>query len=235
MRRVTAGVGRLSCHNPTHSLGFAYATFLPQVSHAANLHLTKLSVAEKQKLLEARGLPRKDILTSSAAYVGSDACKSCHSAEYETWVIGPHAAAHATLEAQGAAQNDTCLQCHTTGFGRGGFSRAAASAGDDLARVGCESCHGPGSEHVGPDAKRVGTIVSLTDKCDSCVILQICGSCHDEANDPGFEFNIEAKIEAQRHGTIEPAASRGLQKDAAAPNAASHDLTRLVHAFGRGG
>ena len=113
--------------------------------------------------------------------------------------------------------NDTCLQCHTTGFGRGGFSQASAGAGDDLARVGCESCHGPGSEHVGENAARVGTILSLTDKCDSCVILQICGSCHDEANDPGFEFNVEAKIEAQRHGTIEPAATRGLQKGRGAP------------------
>ena len=59
---------------------------------------------------------------------------------------------------------------------------------------------------VKPDAARVGTIVSLTDKCDSCVILQICGTCHDQANDPGFEFEVEKKIEAQKHGTKPPAA-----------------------------
>jgi hypothetical protein len=40
------------------------------------------------------------------------------------------------------------------------------------------------------------------------VILQICGGCHDEANDPGFEFRVEEKIEAQRHGTIEPSSTR---------------------------
>jgi hypothetical protein len=67
------------------------------------------------------------------------------------------------------------------------------------------------------------------------VILQICGSCHDEANDPGFEFNVEAKIEAQRHGTIEPAATRGLQKDAATLDPRGRDLARLFHAFGGGG
>ncbi len=220
-----------TCHNPTHSLGFEYAKFLPNVSHAANLHLTGLSVEEKRKLLEERGLPRDDLLGGDATYVGSDACKSCHSAEFETWVLGPHARAHATLETAGEASNDTCLQCHTTGFGRGGFSQATAAAGDDLARVGCESCHGPGSEHVGETARRVGTILSLTDKCDSCVILQICGSCHDEANDPGFEFNIEAKIEAQRHGTIEPAATRGLQQDAASPSARGGDVARLLDAL----
>jgi hypothetical protein len=35
------------------------------------------------------------------------------------------------------------------------------------------------------------------------VILQICGSCHDDANDPGFEFAVQDKIDRQRHGTIE--------------------------------
>ena len=60
-----------------------------------------------------------------------------------------------------------------------------------------------------PDAPRIGTIVSLTDKCGSCVILQICGTCHDDVNDPGFEFEVEKKIEAQKHGTIVPSATRG--------------------------
>jgi hypothetical protein len=52
---------------------------------------------------------------------------------------------------------------------------------------------------VGPEAPKRGTIVSLSDKCDSCVVLQICGSCHDDANDPGFEFEVVDKIERQRH------------------------------------
>ena len=66
-----------------------------------------------------------------------------------------------------------------------------------------------------PDAPRIGTIVSLTDKCGSCVILQICGTCHDDANDPGFEFEVEKKIEAQKHGTIVPSATRGSEPAAA--------------------
>jgi hypothetical protein len=69
-----------------------------------------------------------------------------------------------------------------------------------LAGVGCESCHGPGGDHVGEGARRQGTIVKLSDKCGSCVILQVCGSCHDDANDPGFEFEVKAKIIHQRHG-----------------------------------
>ena len=76
--------------------------------------------------------------------------------------------------------------------------------------MGCESCHGPGGNHIAPSAKKLGTIVSLQDKCDSCAILQICGSCHDEANDPGFEFEVEEKIELQRHGTIEAGTGKPL-------------------------
>ena len=60
--------------------------------------------------------------------------------------------------------------------------------------------------------------MSLGDKCDSCVIMQICGSCHDEANDPGFEFEVIEKIEAQRHGTIEPGTGKPKAKGAAIPD-----------------
>ncbi len=121
-----------------------------------------------------------------------------------------------TLSKAGESSNADCLTCHTTAYGRpGGFPAAeAAESHADLARVGCESCHGPGSEHVKDGSDRIGSIVSLADKCDSCVILQICGGCHDDANDPGFEFEVLDKIEAQRHGTIEPGTGEPKQPSA---------------------
>ena len=195
-----------TCHNPTHSLGFDYATFHPRVSHA---RIAGLSNAERAALVEGGG-PARELLPTSADYVGSQACQSCHQAEFETWSASPHGHAVATLEEAGKAQDADCLACHTTAYGKpGGFPEGARpDAHADLARVGCESCHGPGGDHVGADAKRVGTILSLGDKCDSCVILKVCGSCHDDANDPGFEFEVEQRIEDQRHGTIESAATR---------------------------
>jgi hypothetical protein len=144
--------------------------------------------------------------------VGSDACQSCHAAEYETWAKSPHARAIDSLRSGGKAGEAECLRCHTTAYGKaGGFpENGDVAAHDDLARVGCESCHGPGGQHVGEDARRIGTIVSLGDKCDSCVILQICGSCHDEANDADFEFSVQEHIDRQRHGTIEPGTGKPL-------------------------
>lgn len=195
----------VTCHDAKHSLGFAYSTFLPKVSHAANAGLLALPASEKRARIAALG-ERRPALFPDADFVGSAVCATCHEAEHATWATSPHGRALASLEAKGKAQDGDCLRCHTTGYDKpGGFPvGGTAAAHRALASVGCESCHGPGGDHVAEGARRAGTIVSLGDKCDSCVILQICGGCHDDANDPGFEYEVKRKIDAQRHGTIEP-------------------------------
>ncbi len=86
------------------------------------------------------------------AYVGSKACKTCHQGEkngkvFETWMNSKHASALARLDsAKGETKDPKCLKCHTTGYGVGGFGAEGMEA-LDLAGVGCESCHGPGSEY----------------------------------------------------------------------------------------
>jgi peroxiredoxin/nitrate/TMAO reductase-like tetraheme cytochrome c subunit len=205
-----------TCHDPTHSLGFEYASFLPRISHAANAAILKLPPDQKRERLAALGARRKDVLPTNAVYVGSEACRGCHAPEHETWSRSPHAQAVETLAAVHKQGNPDCLRCHTTGFGRpGGFpEKASPTQHPDLAAVGCESCHGPGGDHIAEGAAKIGSIVSLGDKCDSCVILQICGACHDEANDPGFEFEVKEKIEKQRHGTLEPGTGKPKGKTA---------------------
>ncbi len=226
-----------TCHNPTHSLGFDYASFSERVSHD---RIAGLSNAERAELI-AGGGPARDLLPTSADYVGSDACQSCHVKEFEVWESGPHGHAVATLEKAGKADDAECLACHTTAYDKPGGFPAGAPVADhpDLARVGCESCHGPGGDHVGENVKRVGTILSLGDKCDSCVILKVCGTCHDDANDPGFEFEVEQRIEAQRHGTTPSAATRAgqsafrpiEQSDPGRSSRQPSDLERLRSAF----
>jgi peroxiredoxin len=231
----------VKCHDTKHSLGFDYPTFSERISHAKNAEILALPADERQKILEARGavradLLRADLLPSKAAHVGSEACQSCHQAEYDTWAAGPHASAVTTLAGKGKQADADCLRCHTTGFGKdGGFPAGADVAShEDLARVGCESCHGPGGEHVAEGATRLGTIVSLGDKCDSCVILQICGGCHDDANDPGFEFEVLEKIEKIRHGTIEAGTGKPLDGSQSTTRREGHSETmprQLARAF----
>jgi hypothetical protein len=205
----------LACHDRKHSLGFEYASFLPRISHAANASFAALPSAEKRRHREEGRRRREALLPTRAAYVGSEACKSCHASEHARWASHPHASAFVTLERKAKAGEGACRTCHTTGYGKGGFPEGASPAQHPaLLGVGCESCHGPGGDHVGEAAPKRGSIVSLADKCDSCVILQVCGSCHDEANDPGFEYEVKRKIEAQRHsdrplGTAAGGASGG--------------------------
>jgi peroxiredoxin len=189
----------LKCHDPEHSLGFDYATFLPKVSHAM---IALQSDAERARRIANREKPR-DLLPTTSAYAGSEACKTCHAKEYDIWLRSGHAHAVDTLEKEKKAGDAKCITCHVTGHGRPGGFPAGARAADhqDLARVGCESCHGPGADHVAAGGKQPAGVIRLADKCDSCVILQICGSCHDDANDPGFRFEVERKIEIIRHST----------------------------------
>ncbi|MEZ4291481.1 MAG: cytochrome c family protein [Myxococcota bacterium] len=199
-----------TCHNPTHSLGFDYAN-LPS-PHLLRPH----RVAPGRRACEAARVGRGPNRSCRRPRTAGprDACQSCHPAEFETWQASPHARAVATLEAKGKAADADCLRCHTTAWDKpGGFPAGADVASHaDLARVGCESCHGPGGAQVGDTTRKVGTILSLGDKCDSCVIPKVRGSCHDAANDPGFEFEVEARIEAQRHGTTPSAATRAQQE-----------------------
>jgi peroxiredoxin len=186
----------LECHNPEHSLRFSFAERLPLVSHAANTQLTSLSFEERKQLLAKRD-KRQRQLFDEGDYAGSAACQSCHVKEHELWAGSGHARAFATLQNAREHGKADCQKCHTTGFGEPtGFPKG----GKAFENVGCESCHGPGKAHVASAGKAPGTILALTDKCDDCVILQICGSCHDDANDPGFEFELEEKLAKIRHG-----------------------------------
>ena len=91
--------------------------------------------------------------------------------------------------------SEACASCHASEHAKW-QQHAHAKASPE---VGCETCHGGGADHVAEGAVRKGTIMSLADKCGSCAITQLCGSCHTEEKEPGFGFAIREKIEHQRH------------------------------------
>jgi hypothetical protein len=105
---------------------------------------------------------------SDYTYVGTKKCKSCHLDVHKSWektkmgtafeTLKPGHAREAKLSFGFDADKDytadaTCLPCHTTGFGKpGGYEipadKRAARKMKARQGVGCESCHGPGSEYV---------------------------------------------------------------------------------------
>ncbi len=98
-------------------------------------------------------------------------CQRCHSSHYNDWIGTHHSRALETLKAIGQGTNPACLGCHTVGYGEAGGFVDEASTGH-LAGVQCESCHGPGREHVNnvdDSSKRPPTSI------DSAV----CGRCHN--------------------------------------------------------
>jgi len=117
----------------------------------------------------------------TAAYVGAAVCKNCHSEKHADWAETGHAEALEALQRIGQASNPECLPCHTVGFGQpSGFVSEGTTP--ELAGVQCESCHGPGSEHVaagGDESKIIHGAEVLK--------AEVCGRCHTGAHQPTFE------------------------------------------------
>jgi len=112
-------------------------------------------------------------------YVGSEACRLCHTRIHDDWEDTLHAEALETLEAIGQDEGTSCLACHTVGYGEpGGFVDRATT--NDLAGVGCESCHGPGKDHIQNVSDE-----SLRPPKD--ISAELCGRCHEGVHHPNFE------------------------------------------------
>lgn len=109
-------------------------------------------------------------------YASALACQQCHEQEYLQWSATRHAFAYQTLLKKERYFNVGCVSCHTTGFGYPtGFQ--IADQDSTLKGVQCETCHGPGKQHVGNPKKsniRSGADTSL------------CLECHDTKHSPGF-------------------------------------------------
>lgn len=85
--------------------------------------------------------------SSKRVYVSEETCKKCHKGQAETHNNSAHAKSFETLSLLGEDKNPKCLVCHTTGYGQpGGFEDIKSTP--SLAAVGCQACHGPGSEHI---------------------------------------------------------------------------------------
>ena len=94
-----------------------------------------------------RGDEVPGVKSRAASYVGSQACTSCHPKAAAVWEKSGHAHAFATLKKKDSEMDPNCVACHTIGFGQpSGYQRKFE--GTKLADVGCESCHGPGQQHV---------------------------------------------------------------------------------------
>ncbi len=165
-------------------------------------------------------------------FAGSDRCAKCHDTAHKIWEHTPHAHAYQTLvdsKKPSLREYDAeCIVCHVVGFGyTGGFTGFAGLDPDkdkekfkrqqSLMNVGCESCHGPCSEHarmpedpkwrklinpfkfdadVAEKAKKGDAAAVLAEKKRISNLDRFCQNCHDTDNDVHWDFNLNwPKIE----------------------------------------
>jgi DmsE family decaheme c-type cytochrome len=115
----------------------------------------------------------------SAAYAGSESCKTCHEEVYKSWEKGPHW--KQTLKEGGIAKHG-CEDCHGAGAAHVAdpadtstlFLFGKASAKDINTR--CETCHASGPQQH----KAINSLHRQADV--SCV------SCHSSHHSEGREF-----------------------------------------------
>lgn len=100
----------------------------------------------------------RDTPTSSLSYMGVASCQSCHSSErsgnaVDVWIRSRHALAYHSMRKElstrpatrsAASDSASCYHCHTT---LGHPPSTVAEVRIVAEGVGCERCHGPGSEY----------------------------------------------------------------------------------------
>jgi hypothetical protein len=159
---------------------------------AQNQSLVGLYKNYQRLVKEARLLENhpKFPLPHNLQYVGSKSCKLCHDYEYNKWLTSPpvilpgvapakgrHANAMLTLVNVNSDYDPECVICHVIGMDyQTGFITSAKTP--QLEDVGCENCHGPGSEHV----RSLGAIRTTGPK-------STCADCHTAEHSADYLAN----------------------------------------------
>jgi hypothetical protein len=112
-------------------------------------------------------------------YVGVETCGRCHAEALAWWRTTLHARAYRTLQDLHKEYNLSCVGCHVTGYNEPGGSTVAHVG--PLQDVGCESCHGPGSQHV---TDPTGAAVNVRRDVPEAV----CVRCHNPEHSDRFHY-----------------------------------------------
>jgi hypothetical protein len=176
------------------------------------LLLSAISAAQEKPATEEKAAPEESKAAPEKIahkYVGVTKCKVCHSMassgnQYKIWSESKHAKAYETLATPAAdsigktrdvekpQESAKCLVCHVTGYEAPASAKAATFKQDE--GVGCEVCHGPGSDYM--------PMKVMKDKEAAIAAgLQIpteetCVNCHNEKS-PTYKKFVFAEFEKQ--------------------------------------
>lgn len=159
---------------------------LPKDDSLVKLYEDYQQIVKDRNLLEKH--PRF-ALPNGLKYTGSESCSSsdCHAYEYTEWMDNIHASAYVTLEEVGSQYDPECVVCHVIGmdYESGFISEQQTPL---LKDVGCENCHGPGSEHNEKPHEVKTTEPKMT-----------CIQCHTPEHSGDYAGNEEEKLQEIKH------------------------------------
>lgn len=153
-----------------------------------------------------------EAIAKRAGYVGTLGCK-CHKSNIDDWNKTVHGHALDSLKLEGRNQkirdiltkhkldenkdystDKKCVSCHTTGYDeRGGYDLDDPE--EDLVGVGCEMCHGPGSEyrviHKENELFKRSETMAAGELYPEKDPKGVCGKCHYNKEAPTFDPNVK--------------------------------------------
>ncbi len=170
---------------------------------------------ENWSYLEPLPLPRPND-AMQPRYTGSLACARCHGGpekgyQFSKWRSSPHANAYATLATPRAREiareagldteplvSEACLKCHATAYHdvAGGVEPAYTL----FEGVGCEACHGAGSDYSPEAVMRDKPAAALAGL--KTITRETCLHCHAQAH--GKPFDCDAAWQKILHPTKPP-------------------------------
>lgn len=131
-------------------------------------------------------------------------CGNCHVGQQADWSRTKHSTAWGDLQASGFAQS-TCEGCHSVNsrgnqpFAHVGYDSVKSAVYHD---VQCESCHGPGFEHVkNPTVVANRPIPSINVDTAAALTNSSCGACHSDTG-PARHHSYLKEWLASRHGQL---------------------------------
>lgn len=152
--------------------------------------------------------------------IGAPKCKSCHKKktgnQWQLWLDSAHAKAFETLATDESKKiatdmglgdpqkEEACLKCHVTQafLGRDVPINAKGKYADSEG-VGCEACHGPGSDYKkkkimkDPEAALANGLVMEKNEAH-------CAQCHNEESPTFKGFDFEARWAEIDHPVVIP-------------------------------
>ncbi len=166
---------------------------------------------------------------SPYSYVGNKKCKKCHIKQFKSWEKTRMGKAFEILRPgnnkekkkefdldveKDYTKDEKCIKCHTVGYGKpGGYAipdpddKKAVRKAKKLENIGCECCHGPGSEYIKVfdeilKSKRKYRVEELYAVGLTKIGESVCKSCHNEESpsvNPGDPFDYEKRKEEGTH------------------------------------